>query len=109
MFRVRRVCKPHNRSDAWKLAGLLKRICAAYEEKGRNPATICIGGTGTPGNEITVFAEWDQVSIEANLSSNVPNIITTQYGSELAKLVTSNQIEFYEIATDEKLKERDET
>ena len=105
MFRVRRVCKPHNRLDAWKVAGLLKRICAAYEEKGRSPATICLGGFGTPANDITVSAEWDQASIEANLRANVPDIIATQYSSELGKLVASNLIEFYEIATVEKLKQ----
>jgi hypothetical protein len=104
MFRIRRICKPNSRPDTWKVAGLLKRICAAYEEKGRSPATIYVSGFGTPGAELTVCAEWDQPSIEANLKSNVPDIITSKYSAELGSLVASNNIEFYEIATTEKLK-----
>ena len=104
MFRIRRICKPNSRPDTWKVAGLLKRICAAYEEKGRSPATIYVSGFGTPGAELTVCAEWDQPSIEANLKSNVPDIITSKYSEELGGIVEKKNIEFYEIATTEKLK-----
>ncbi len=105
MFRVRRICKPNNRADTWKLAGLLKRICAAYEAKGRNPATIYMSGFATPGDEITVCAEWDQESIESNPRAKVPEIIINKYAGELSALARSNEVEFHEIATDEKLRQ----
>ena len=109
MFRLRRVCKPINRSDTWKVAGLLKKICSAYEENGRNPATIYIQGFSTPGEEILVYAEWDQDSIEYNPRAKVPEIIMKEYAKELSSLILSNKIEFYEIATIEKLKQWGET
>ena len=105
MFKLKRVCKPINRADTWKVAGLLKKTCSAYEENGRNPATIYIQGFSTPGEEIVVYAEWDQESIEYNVRSKVPEVIMKQYGKELNNLITSNRIEFYEIATIEKLKQ----
>jgi hypothetical protein len=103
MFRIRRICKPKTRPDTWKIAGILKKVCAEYEQKGRSPATISITGFGTPGSEIIVCAEWDQESIETNPRKDVPEIITNKYSKELASLVQSNEIEFYEIATAEKL------
>ena len=83
----------------------IKKTCSAYEENGRNPATIYIQGFSTPGEEIVVYAEWDQESIEYNVRSKVPEVIMKQYGKELNNLITSNRIEFYEIATIEKLKQ----
>ena len=109
MFRLRRVCKPINRPDTWKVAGLLKKICSAYEENGRNPATIYIQGFSTPGEEILVYAEWDQDSIKNNHRAKVPEIIMKEYGKELSSQILSNKIEFYEIATIEKLKQWGET
>ncbi len=103
MFRIRRIIKPKSRRDTWTIAGILKNVCAEYEKKGRSPATIFIGGFGTPGSEITVSAEWDQESIETNPRKDVPEIIMSKYSGELANLVLSNEIEFYEIATEEKL------
>jgi len=103
MFRIRRICKPKTRPDTWKVAGILKNVCTEYEKKGRSPATIVIGGFGTPGAEITVTAEWDQESIEVNPRKDVPEIIMSKYAGELAKIIHSNEIQFYEIATEEKL------
>ena len=50
MFLVRRVCRTE-RVNAWKVADVLTKICNAYEEDGRNKATIYIGGAGTPAAE----------------------------------------------------------
>ena len=105
MFKLRRVCKPATRFDTWKVAALMKNICSAYEEKGRSPATIYVQGFSTPGDEIAVYAEWDQESIEFNARTNVPDIVIEKYMGELNNIITSNQIEFYEIATSEKLRE----
>jgi len=104
MFLVRRICKTE-RSNVWKVAGLLKKICDAYEENGRKPATVYIGGFGTPASEITVCAEWEQDTIEANRVPNVPSTIA-RFSGEMQPLLSSYAIEFYEVATEEKLTER---
>ena len=41
MFLVRRVCRTE-RANAWKVADILTKICNAYEEDGRDKATIYI-------------------------------------------------------------------
>ena len=104
MFLVRRICKTE-RTNVWKVAGLLKNICNAYEEKGRKHATVYIGGFGTPASEITVCAEWEQETIEANRTPNVPSKVLECNGI-MQPLLSSYEIEFYEIATEEKLTER---
>ena len=104
MFLVRRVCRIENRLNTWKVADLLSKICNDYEEEqGRNKATIYIGGRGTPGQGITVCAEWIQESLgETNVSSGVPSSVK-ENSPKLVGLVDSYEIEFYELATREKI------
>jgi hypothetical protein len=105
MFLIRRVCKVE-RKDSWKVAKLLTRICGAYEQNtGRGKATIYIGGAGTPAEEITVCAEWIQETIEANRLPNVPDSVLND-NAELFQLISDYKIEFFEVATDDKLAER---
>ncbi|MBR96963.1 MAG: hypothetical protein CL887_00505 [Dehalococcoidia bacterium] len=105
MFLVRRICKVE-RKDSWQVAKLLETICGAYEkETGRSKATIYIAGAGTPAQEIAVFADWEQETIEANRAPNVPSTVH-EANVELFSLVKSYEIEFFEIATSEKILER---
>ena len=105
MFLIRRVCKVE-RKDSWQVAKLLTSICAAYEQKtDRGTATIYISGVGTPAEEFTVCAEWKQETIEANRMPNVPQSVLND-NAELFQLVLDYKIEFFEVATDEKLAER---
>tara|TARA_B100001146_G_scaffold48004_1_gene41466 strand:+ start:560 stop:877 length:318 start_codon:yes stop_codon:yes gene_type:complete len=104
MFLVRRVCRTE-RVNAWKVADLLSKICNAYEENGRDKATIYIGGAGTPAAEITVCAEWTQETIDANRMPNVPSAVR-ENAPKLMELIQSYDIEFFEIATKDKIEER---
>ena len=105
MFLVRRICKVE-RKDSWQVAKLLEIICQAYEEEtGRSKATVYIAGAGTPASEIAVFADWEQESIEANRSPNVPERVH-RANVEHFSLVKSYEIEFFEIATPDKIQER---
>ena len=101
---VRRVARTQP-GKAWEVAGLLTKICAAYEANGRNKAHVYIGGQGLPGTQNVVYAEWTQEAIEPNRRSNWPESIPTD-NAALQALLTSYEIEFYEVATPEKLKER---
>ena len=104
MYLIRRVC-PTDRSNVWQVANLLRKICEAYEANGRRPATVYVGGMGVPGNSVTVCAEWTQDTIEPNRISKVPEAVFT-LSREMQQLISSYQIEFYEIATKEGLAER---
>ena len=105
MFLVRRVCKVE-RKDAWQVAKLLRDICTAYEnDNGRNSATIYITGTGTPAPDITVCAEWLQDTIESDRIPNVPDSVKRANG-EMFPLLQAYDIEFHEVATDDKIAER---
>tara|TARA_B100000586_G_scaffold266189_1_gene238947 strand:- start:4510 stop:4830 length:321 start_codon:yes stop_codon:yes gene_type:complete len=105
MFLIRRVCRVE-RKDSWQVAKLLTSICAAYEqETDRGKATIYVGGAGTPAEEFTVCAEWQQETIEANRMPNVPDSVLSD-NAELFQLISDYKIEFFEVATDEKLAER---
>ena len=86
MFLVRRVCRTE-RVNAWKVASILTKICNAYEENGRDKATIYIGGAGTPAAEITVCAEWTQETIDAN------RIVYSILAEELKTKIHALQIE----------------
>ena len=105
MFLIRRTCKVE-RKDSWQVAKLLKSICKAYEENTDRPAaTIYIGGAGTPADEFTVCAEWTQETIDANRMPNVPqNVLDAN--AELFPLISDYKIEFFEVATDDKIAER---
>ncbi len=103
MYLVRRVCKTKPQSE-WQVAAVLGRICKAYEDNGRDKAIISVGGRGLPG-ESQVIAEWTQDTIEPNWASNVPASVRDD-NAELQSLITEYLIEFYEVATVEKLAER---
>ncbi|HBF00127.1 MAG TPA: hypothetical protein DDW46_03630 [Dehalococcoidia bacterium] len=94
------------RKDAWEVARLLRSICDAYSESsGRAEATVYVSGTGTPSSEIEVCAEWEQETIDANRMPNVPDSVKSDNGV-MFPLLKSYEIEFHEIATNEKILER---
>ena len=93
-------------SEAWKAANLLSKVCNAYEDNNdRGKAVVYIGGTSTPGDEIIVCAEWYTDSIEYNDITTVPKTVI-QDNTELSQLVKKYTIEFFEVATEEKLAAR---
>ena len=105
MFLIRRVCKVE-RKDAWEVARLLRSICDAYSEAtGRASATVYVSGAGTPSQEIEVCAEWEQETIDANRMPNVPGSGKSD-NDVMFPLLKSYEIEFHEIATDDKISER---
>lgn len=105
MFLVRRVCKVE-RKDVWQVAKFLRTICNAYEsENGRNSAIVYISGAGTPAPDMSVCAEWTQETIEANRSPKVPEAVK-EANLEMLPLLKSYEIEFHEVATDDKIAER---
>ena len=101
MYLIRRVAKTQP-GKAWQVAGYLAKICAAYEEGGRDKARIYVGN-GLPGDQNVAYAEWTQERIEPN--RNVPKAVFPLH-REMQPLLTSYDIEFYEVATAEKLAER---
>ena len=104
MYLVRRIARTQP-GKAWEVAGYLSKICAAYENTGRNKAQIYIGGQGLPGTPNTVVAEWTQERIEPNWPSKVPDSVRPD-NAKMQQLLTEYPIEFYELVTPEKLKER---
>lgn len=99
---------------AWEVAGYLTKICRAYEkEHGRNEAQVYIGGQGLPGYEPdelpgdqnVVYAQWTQERIEATPEGGVPEEVMVNHG-KMATLMTEYTIEFYEMATQDKLEYR---
>ena len=106
MFLVRRKCIT-SRDKLWKVASLLKQICSEYEEKGRGEATIYVSGWGTPSEDYSVCAEWTQEKLEANAFGNVPDKIRNKLSEELQDNIDKYEIEFHEVVTEDKLKERD--
>ena len=58
-----------------------------------------------PAAEITVCAEWTQETIDANRMPNVPAAVK-ENAPKLMELIQSYDIEFFEIATKDKIKER---
>jgi len=104
MYIVRRVAKTLP-GKAWEVAGLLNKIVEAYEEAGRTKARIYISGQSTPGNPPTVYAEWTQERIEPTDMSKVPASVR-ENNAKMQELLTEYSIEFYELATQEKMKAR---
>ena len=104
MYLLRRIarCQP---GKAWEVAGYLSKICAAYEEGGRNKAQIYIGGQGLPGTPNVVYAEWTQDAIEPNWPSKIPASVPVDNRAMQASL-TEYAIEIFEMVTPEKLVER---
>ncbi len=103
MYLIRRVAKTQP-GKSWQVAGYLAKICAAYEENGRDKARVYIGG-GLPGDQNVAYAEWTQERIEPNFFENIPKAVF-EVSREMMPLVTSYEIEFYEVATAEKLTQR---
>ena len=103
MYVIRRVAKTQP-GKAWQVAGYLIKICQAYEENGRTKAQIFIG-QGLPGDPNVACAEWTQERIEPNRYSKVPESVRTNH-AKMMEMVTEYTIEFYELVTPEKLKDR---
>ena len=104
MYIIRRVARTLP-GKAWEVANYLTKITSAYEEAGRNPAQVYIGGQGVTGTSNVVYAEWMQESIEPTNMETVPDIVRTLNG-EMQQLLSEYPIEFYELVTPEKLRSR---
>jgi hypothetical protein len=104
MYILRRVARTQP-GKVWEVAGYLTKICRAYEANGRNVAQIYIGGQGLPGTPNVVYAEWTQERIETLEPSKVPEEVGKNH-AKMAPLLTEYSIEFYELATGEKLQSR---
>lgn len=105
MFLIKRKCFT-SRENLWKVASILQKICNEYEEEGRSKATIYVSGFSTPSEEYSVSAEWTSESLNASDYKNVPDKIKEKLSSDLMSLVDFYEIEFHEVATLEKLKQR---
>ena len=104
MYIIRRIARTQP-GKAWEVAGLLTKICRAYEEAGRNKAQIFIGGSGLPGTQDVVCAEWVQETIEPIDTRKVPEAVRT-YHAQMQPLLVEYPIEFFELVTQEKLQAR---
>ena len=62
MYVIRRVARTQPGKE-WVVAGLLTKICNAYEAAGRDKAQVYMG-RGLPGDQNVVYAEWTQERIE---------------------------------------------
>ena len=103
MYVIRRVARTQPGKE-WVVAGLLTKICNAYEANGRDKAQVYLG-RGLPGDQHAVYAEWTQDRIEPNSLPSVPKSVLTD-NAEMQKLLTSYDLEFYELVTPAKLSER---
>lgn len=103
MYLIRRIAhtKP---GKAWEVASSLVKICEAYEEQGRNKAQIFVGA-GVPGDPNVAYAEWTQDRIEPNVMSKVPKSVYDDHEKMTQDLV-SYDLEFFEVVTPEKLRDR---
>ena len=105
MYVIRRTVKTQP-GKAWEVAGYLTKICRAYEkETGRDEAQIFIGGQGLPGEQNIVCAQWTQERIETIVPGGVPEAVRVNHG-KMAALMTEYTIDFYELATPDKLEYR---
>ena len=104
MYVLRRIARTQP-GKAWQVASYLTKICEAYEANGRSKAQVHIGGVGLPGTPQTVYAEWTQETIEPNVLSKVPESVFTD-NAKMQELLTGYEIEFLELVTPEKLRDR---
>ena len=110
MYLLRRTAKAQQ-GKVWDVANLMSKICASYEENGRYKAQVFVS-QGLPGTPNVVCAEWTQETIEPNWPTNIPDAVRTNNAKMQELLVTNSDgskeypIEFYEIATPDKLTER---
>ena len=61
---------------------------------------------GLPGTPNVVYAEWTQETIEHNRPSKIPDAVRTLNAEMFSMLTEPWSIEFYDLVTPEKLKER---
>jgi len=106
MYLLRRITKTQQ-GKAWDVANLMSKICAAYEENGRNKAQVFVS-QGLPGTP-NVVTEWTQESIEPNWPSKVPEAVRTLNAQMFPMLTEPWSIEFFELVTPQKLEERNLT
>ena len=105
MYVIRRTVKTQP-GKAWEVAGYLSKICHAYEmEHSRNKAQVYIGGQGLPGEQNVVYAQWTQERVEPILQGGVPEAVRINHAKMVA-LMTEYTIDFFELATPEKLEYR---
>ena len=104
MYLIRRIAKTHP-GKAWEVAGYLSKITQAYEDAGRNKATIYVVGQGLPGTPNVVYVEWTQERLDPIDVQKVPEAVFTNH-DKMEPLLTEYSIEFYELVTAEKLKAR---
>lgn len=102
MYLVRRVVRTQP-GKAWEVSAFLTKICDAYEKKGRSKARIYVGGV--PSDPNVAYAEWTQEKIEPSRGSEVPKSVYTHH-AKMLPLLTSYDLEFYEMVTPEKLSDR---
>jgi len=107
MYLLRRITKTQQ-GKAWDVANLMSKICAAYEENGRNKAQVFVS-QGLPGTPNVVYTEWTQESIEPNWPSKVPEAVRTLNAQMFPMLTEPWSIEFFEMVTPQKLEERNLT
>ena len=104
MYLLRRIVKAQQ-GKAWEVASLLSKVCGSYEENGRNKAQVFVS-QGLPGTPNVVYAEWTQETIEPNWRSKVPQAVWDLNAQMFPMLTEPWSIEFYELVTPEKLKDR---
>jgi len=87
MYLLRRITKTQQ-GKAWDVANLMSKICAAYEENGRNKAQVFVsqGLPGTPTEAVRT------------LNAQMFPMLTEPWS-----------IEFFELVTPQKLEERNLT
>ena len=104
MYVIRRVAKTKP-GKAWEVASYLSNITQAYEAAGRNKASVYVGGLGLPGEPNVVYAEWTQERLDRVDRAKVPEAVITNH-AKMEPLLTEYSIEFYEMVTPEKLRDR---
>ena len=102
MYLVRRVVRTQP-GKAWEVAAHLVKICEAYEKKGRSKARIYVGGV--PSDPNVAYVEWTQERIEPSRRSEIPESVYTD-DAKMRPLITSYDLEFYELVTPGKLSDR---
>ena len=104
MYLLRRIARTQP-GKAWAVAGYLTKICAAYEQAGRSKSNVYVGSAGLTGSPDTAYAEWTQDTIAPNWRSQIPPAVM-ENNAPMQQLLTSYELEIYELVTDEKLKDR---
>ena len=99
MYLLRRIAKAQQ-GKAWEVASLLSKVCGSYEENGRNKAQVIVsqGLHGTPSGT--------QETIEPIRTSKVPEAVWDLNAPMFPMLTGPWSMEFYELVTPEKLKDR---